>query len=103
MTDVIKEKLNPFVEEYRRTNSKKLLRNSKKSYYSNLNIKKLQITIWKTIIPLFTKKNLKGEKINLIENGNNILNNTELCDISSMVFSLILFPNLTSLKSINVF
>ena len=38
-------------------------------------------TFWKTIIPLFIKRSLKGEKINLIENGKNISNDTELCYI----------------------
>ena len=28
-------------------------------------------TFWKTIIPLFIRRSLKGEKINVIENGNN--------------------------------
>ena len=52
-------------------------------------------------MPLFIKKPWKGEKINLIENRKNISNATELCNIS-MVFFLILFPNLTYLKSIIV-
>ena len=72
---------------------KKLLRTTKISYYSNLDIKKLQIT----------KRPLKGEKINLLENDKNISNDTELCNIFNFVFSLILFSNLTSLKSIIVF
>ena len=85
---------------------KKLLRTTKKTYYSNLDIKKVtdNKTFWKTIIPLFSKRHLNGEKISPIENGKNISSDTELCNaISSMVFSLILFPNLTSLKSIIVF
>ena len=60
-----------------------MLRTTKKLYYSNLDIKKItdNKTFWKTIIPLFTKRSLKGEKINLIENGKNISNDTELCYI----------------------
>ena len=71
---------------------KKLLRATKKSYYSNLDIKKVtdNKTFWKTIIPLFTKRPLKGEKINLIENGKNISNDTELCDIFNGFFSNII-------------
>ena len=62
---------------------KKLLRTKKKSYYSNLDIKKAidNKTFWKTMIPLFTKGPLKGEKINLIENGKNISNDTDFCYI----------------------
>ena len=52
-------------------------------------------------MPLFIKKPWKGEKINLIENRKNISNATELCN-TSMVFFLILFPNLSYLKSIIV-
>ena len=47
-------------------------------------------TFWKTIIPLFTKRPLKGEKINLIENDKNISNDTELCDIFNGFFSNII-------------
>ena len=32
---------------------------------------------------------MKGEKINLIENGKNIFNDTELCDIFNDFFSII--------------
>ena len=61
----------------------RLLRTAKKSCYSNLDIKKVTDNkiFWKTIIPLFTKRPLKGEKINLIENGKNISNEFELCNI----------------------
>ena len=38
-------------------------------------------SFWKIIIPLFTKRPLKGEKIDLIENGKNISNDTELVNI----------------------
>ena len=62
---------------------KKLLRITKKSYYSNLDINKVtdNKSFWKTIIPLFTKRSLESEEINFIENGKNISNDTELCDI----------------------
>ena len=79
--------------KHQRNFCKKLLRTTKKSYYSNLDIKKVtdNKTFWKTIIPLFTKRPLKGEKINLIENGKNISNDTELCDIFNGFFSNIIF------------
>ena len=90
--------------KHQRNFCKKLLRTTKKSYYSNLDIKKVtdNKTFWKTIIPLFTKRPLKGEKINLTENGKKFLIILNYV-ISLMVFSLMLFPNLTSLKSINVY
>ena len=43
------------------------------------------------MIPLFTKRPWKGEKINLIENGKNITNDTELCNIFNGFFSNIIF------------
>ena len=69
----------------------KTLRTKKNSYYSNLDTKKVtdNKTFWKTIIPLFTKRPLKSEKINLFENGKNIFNDTELCDIFNDFFSII--------------
>ena len=71
---------------------KKLMRTSK-IYYSNLDIKKFtdNKTSWKTITPLSTQVPLKGEKINLIENGKNISNDTELCNIFNGFF-----PNIIS-------
>ena len=47
-------------------------------------------TFRKTIIPLFTKRPLKGEKVNVIENGENISNDTELCNIFNGFFSNII-------------
>ena len=57
--------------KHQRDFCKKFLRTTKKSCYSNLDIKKVtdNKTFWKTIIPLFTKRPLKGEKINLTESG----------------------------------
>ena len=74
--------------KHQRNFGKILPRTTKKSYYSNLDIKKVtdNKTFWKTIIPLFTKRPLKGEKINLIENGKNFSNDTELCDIFNGFF-----------------
>ena len=78
--------------KHQRNFCEKLLRTTEKSYYSNLDIKKAadNKTFWKTIIPLFTKMTLKGEKINLIENGKNISNDTELCDIFNGFFFMAL-------------
>ena len=57
-----------------------MLRTTIKSYYSNLDKKKVtdSKTFRKKKIPLFTKKALKSERITLIENGKNISNDTEL-------------------------
>ena len=79
--------------KHQRNFCRKLLRTTKKSYYSNLYINNVadNKTFWKTIIPLFTKRSLKGEKINLIENGKNISKDTELCNIFNGFFSNIIF------------
>ena len=78
--------------KHQRNFCKKLLRTTKKSYYSNLDIKKVtdNKTFWKTIIPLFTKRPLKDEKINPIENGKNISNDTELCNVFNGFFCIII-------------
>ena len=57
-----------------------MLRTTIKSYYSNLDTKKVtdNKTFRKKIIPHFTKRALKSERITLIENGINISNDTEL-------------------------
>ena len=89
---------NKFLKGRTKTNQKnfklckKLLRTTKQLYYSNLDIKNVtdNKTFWKTIIPLFTKRPLKGGKINLIENGKNISNDTELCDIFNGFFCKII-------------
>ena len=71
--------------------TKDLLRTTKKLYYSNLDIKKVthSKTFWKTIIP-FHKKTFERWEINLIENGKNISNDTELCNIYNGFFSNII-------------
>ena len=69
-----------------------MLSATKKSYYSNLDIKKVtdSRTFCRSIIPCLTKRHLKGEKINLIENGKDISNDTELCNIFNGFFSNII-------------
>ena len=81
-----------------------MLKTTKTSYYSNLDIKKFtdSKTLWKTIIPLFTKRPLKGDKINLIEDGKNISNATELCNIFDVFFSKII-PELNITKKYHSF
>ena len=67
----------------------KLLRSTKKSYFNNLDISKINDnrSFWKTIVPLFTKKTSKCEKINLNEEGKNASDNAELCRIFNNYFS----------------
>ena len=69
-----------------------MLRTTKKSYCSNLDIKKVtdKKIFWKAIILFFTKRPLKREKINLIEKGKNISNDTELCNTFKGFFSNII-------------
>ena len=71
---------------------KKLLRTTKKSCYSNLDLKKAtdNKTVWKAIISFFTKRPLKGEKNNLIEIAKNVPNYTELRYIFNVFFSNII-------------
>ena len=47
----------------------KLLRNTKRAYFNNPDIKKAtdNRTFWKTVVPLFSIKFLRIEKINLTE------------------------------------
>ena len=47
----------------------KLLRKSKKDFYSNLNVKRITDSrkFWQTIKPNFTEKTIKGERITLVE------------------------------------
>ena len=81
-------------ELYKANMKRSRLRNKflKDRVYSNLDIKKVtdNKTFWKAIILLFTKRPLKGEKINFIENGQNISNDTELCNIFNGFFSNII-------------
>ena len=76
-----------------------MLRTTKKSYYSNLNMQKITDNkiFWKTIIPLFTERSLKGEKFDLIENRKDVSNDTELSNIANGFFC-----NITSELNISV-
>ena len=73
----------------RRNYCKKLFRSTKKLYFNNLDISKINDnrSFWKTIVPLFTKKALKSEKINLNEEGKNVSGNAEFCRIFNNYFS----------------
>ena len=69
---------------------KKLLRKTKKMYFSSLNTKKKisdNRTFWRTIVPLFTKKAAEGEKIVLNEAEKHISDDTKILKIFDNFFS----------------
>ena len=59
---------------------KKQLRNTERIYFNNLDIKKLNDnqTFWKTVVLLFSNKFSRNEKINLTEENEIILSDSEL-------------------------
>ena len=69
----------------------KLLKRSKKDFYNNLNVKKVTDNkhFWKTIEPNFTDKNLKDEKIVLVEDDKVITGETDLAKIFKDHFKLV--------------
>ena len=68
---------------------KKLLRNTKRTYFNNLNIKKVtdNRTFWKFVLPLFSNKFSRNDKINLTEENEIISTDSELNRIFSNFFS----------------
>ena len=68
---------------------KKVLRSTKKSYFNNLEIRKINDNrpFWKTIVSLSWKKTpQKAKTINLNEEGKNVSGNAELCCIINNYF-----------------
>ena len=61
----------------------KLLRKTKKEFYNNLNVKYITKNkrFWKTVKPSFTDKNLKDERITLVENNKVVSDESELVEI----------------------
>ena len=61
----------------------KLLRKTKKEFYNNLNVKYITKNkrFWKTVKPPFTDKNLKDERITLVENNKVVSDESELVEI----------------------
>ena len=53
---------------------KKLLKTTKRTYFNNLDINKVtdNLTFWKTVVPLFSSKFSKREKMNLTEGNKTI-------------------------------
>ena len=87
----LKDKSQTNRENYKihRNFSKKLSRKTKKSYFESLNTKKItdNRTFWKTVVPLFTNKASRGEKIILTEAEKHISNDKKLCKIFNSFFS----------------
>ena len=82
----------------------KLLRKTKKSYFENLNAKNVtdNRTFWKTVVPLFTNKVSRGEKIILTEVEIHISDDKKICKISNN-FILNVVPDVTIPDCCNYF
>ena len=87
----LKDKSQTRSENYKiqRNLCKKLLRKTKKSYFESLNTKKItdNRTFWKTVVPLFTNKASRGEKIILTEAEKHISDDKKICNIFNNFFS----------------
>ena len=95
-----KNQINRSNYKVQRNYCKKVLKTIKKQYFNNLNTFKEtdHRNFWKTVVPLFTNKPSRGEKIILKEGNKNITNDAELCEVFNTYF-----PNIvTSLKLPNV-
>ena len=79
----------PENNEINRNYCKKLLKSRKKQYFNNLSTSKVtdNSTFWKTVVPLFTNKPFRGEKVILKEGNKNITNDAELCELFNTYFS----------------
>ena len=65
-----------------------LIRKAKKSYYSNLDHKKIVDikTLWKTIKPYFTDEGISHNNINLVENEDTVSDNKEISETLNNFF-----------------
>ena len=68
---------------------KKLLRATKKEYFNNLDTKKVtdNKTFWKTVVPIFSNKNPKSDKVIPNEQGKTVSDEKELCRTFSTYFA----------------
>ena len=100
-----KNEINRNNNKVQRNYCKKLLENTKKKYFNNLNTSKVtdNRTFWKAIVPLFTNKPYRGEKVILKEGNKNITNDAELCEVFNTYFSNIVaslnIPNINNYKT----
>ena len=69
----------------------KMLKNSKRTYFNNLDIRKVTDNrrFWKTVIPIFSNKCSKSEKISLTEGNKTISNDDELCLVFNNLFKTV--------------
>ena len=87
-----------------RTLFKKLLKNTKRTYFNNLDIRKAadNRTFWKTVVPLFPNKFSKNKKINLPEGNKTISKDDELWRVFNNFFSKTVddlkIPNISNYK-----
>ena len=87
---------------------KKLLKNTKRTYFNNLGIRKVTDNrwFWKTVVPLFSNKFSKSEEINLREGNKTISNDDELCRVFNSFFSKTVdelkIPNTSNYKLDNI-
>ena len=68
---------------------KELLRTTKKEYFNNLDTKRVtdNKTFWRTIVPTFTNKNSKSDKIILNNEGKTVSDEKDLCRTFSTYFT----------------
>ena len=71
---------------------KKLLRTTKKEYFNNLDTKKVtdNKTFWRTVVPTFSNKNSKSDKIIVNEEGKTVSDEKELCRTFNTYFANII-------------
>ena len=88
---LLKHRTNTNKKNYstRRNLCKKLLKNTKKSYFENLDNKKItgNRSFWKTVLPLFTQNSSKGEKNNLIDDSKILSSDEKFCETFNQFFS----------------
>ena len=68
-----------------------LLRQNKKDYYENLDIKSVTDNkmSWKTVVPLFSNKSKRSNKITLSENEKLIINDQKCAEVFNNYFNSI--------------
>ena len=84
---------------------KKLLTTTKKEYFNNLDTKKItdNKTFWRTVVPTFSNKNSKSDKIILNGEDKTVSDEKELCRTFSTYFANIVSDVQLELLAINTF
>ena len=79
-------------------------KNTKRTYFNNSDIRKVidNRTFWKTVVPPFSNKFSKSEKINLTDGNKTVSNDDELCRVFHIFFSETVdelkIPNISNYK-----